>query len=353
MITVLGATGYTGQLVAAELHRGNLEFKIAGRSEEKLKQLSTSLGTDIKTAVVNIGDPATLKSALDDTKILINCAGPFTDLGEPVVAEAARRGIHYIDTTGEQNFIKFVFEKYGEEAAANGAALVPAAAYDYAFGDAGAEIVSRAFESCDEVNIAYNISGFNTSRGTKKSMLRAVSQPGFLYRNGQVVESKSGEIKRDLELPNGKKVVGVSFPGGEVVQVPPHVRTQNVITMMAVSHTVAGVLGAASAVSGIVRKGTSDAIIDRIHKGSLGPDESQRFATEFVIRCEAIKGNESRTLFITGRDPYGITAVSVAALAERLTNDSPQHFGAIAPSMLFGADFIRDYTTAAGLKWHT
>jgi short subunit dehydrogenase-like uncharacterized protein len=123
------------------------------------------------------------------------------------------------------------------------------------------------------------------------------------------------------------------------------------ITMMAVTQTVAGVLGAASAVNKVVSKSTSDTVIDRIHRNSLGPDESQRRSTEFIIFCEARKGTETRTLFVTGRDPYGITAVSVVALAERLTRDEPQHIGAIAPSMLFGADFIRDYTTAAGLQW--
>jgi short subunit dehydrogenase-like uncharacterized protein len=351
VITLLAATGYTGQLVAAELNRRKLKFRIAARSREKLEQLAETLGGSIEIAVVDINNAESLVSGLNDTSILINCAGPFTDLGEPVVAEAARRGIHYIDTTGEQNFIKLVFDRYGAEAEKNGVALVPAAAYDYAFGDAGAEIVSRGLEPCDEVAVAYNISGFNTSRGTKKSMLRAVSQPGFLFRDGNVIESKSGDIKREMVAPNGRKLTGVSFPGGEVLQVPLHVQTRNMITMMAVTQTVAGVLGAASAVNKIVKKGTSDAIIDRIHRDNLGPDESQRRATEFVIFCEARKGTDTRKLFITGCDPYGITAVSVVALAERLTREEPQNIGGIAPSMLFGADFIRDYTTAAGLQW--
>src|SRR5882724_148035 len=276
VITLLAATGYTGQLVAAELNRHKLKFRIAARSREKLEQLAETLGGSIEIAVVDINNAESLASGLKDTQVLINCAGPFTDLGEPVVVETAHRGIHYIDTTGEQNFIKLVFDRYSTVAEKNGVALVPAAAYDYAFGDAGAEIVSRGLEPCDEVSVAYNISGFNTSRGTKKSMLRAVSQPGFLFRDGTLVESKSGDLKRDLVSPNGRKLTGVSFPGGEVLQVPPHVQTRNVITMMAVSQTVAGVLGAASAVNKVVSKRTSDAVIDRIHRDNLGPDESQR-----------------------------------------------------------------------------
>ncbi|HZS47030.1 MAG TPA: saccharopine dehydrogenase NADP-binding domain-containing protein [Blastocatellia bacterium] len=351
MITLLAATGYTGQFVAAELHKHHLSFRIAGRSEDRLQKLAASLEPSPEIIVCDIEKPETLGKAFDGANIILNCAGPFTDLGEPVVREAARRGIHYIDTTGEQNFIKLVFEKCGKEAAEKGAALVPAAAYDYAFGDAAAEIVSRGLDPCDEISIAYNIAGFNTSRGTKKSMLRAVSQQGFLFLDGHVVPSKSGDIKRELEFPDGRRLSGVSFPGGEVIQVPPHVRAKNVITFMAVSATVAGVIGTASAIGGAVRKGASDAIIDRLHRDSLGPDETHRLATKFVIRCEARKGDQRKVLFITGCDPYGITAVSVVALAERLAKEPPQSVGAVSPSMLYGADFIREYTTAAGLQW--
>ena len=43
LITLFGATGYTGQLVAAALSREGLPYRIAGRSAEKLSRLSAAL----------------------------------------------------------------------------------------------------------------------------------------------------------------------------------------------------------------------------------------------------------------------------------------------------------------------
>src|SRR5215470_1591699 len=113
MITVLAATGFTGKLVCKELVARNLEFRIAGRDGGKLCALAASLGRPgMQTAVVDVLKPETYPPALEAARVLINCAGPFTDLGIPVVQAAAERGIHYLDTTGEQHFIKQVYDRF-------------------------------------------------------------------------------------------------------------------------------------------------------------------------------------------------------------------------------------------------
>ena len=44
---------------------------------------------------------------------MIACAGPFSVHGEPVLRTAAEAGTHYLDTTGEQGFMKRVFDEFG------------------------------------------------------------------------------------------------------------------------------------------------------------------------------------------------------------------------------------------------
>ncbi|WP_131785770.1 hypothetical protein [Frankia symbiont of Coriaria ruscifolia] len=41
----------------------------------------------------------------------MNCAGPFLELGEPVVRAAIAAGCHYVDTSAEQMFVKGVFRR--------------------------------------------------------------------------------------------------------------------------------------------------------------------------------------------------------------------------------------------------
>ncbi len=112
-IVVYGATGYTGRLVSAELARRGATFTVAGRSAAKLAALADSLDTAPEVAAVPIDDAAGLRALLDGAGAVIACAGPFVEHGGPVVAAAAETGTHYVDTTGEQPFIRSVFDRWG------------------------------------------------------------------------------------------------------------------------------------------------------------------------------------------------------------------------------------------------
>jgi len=98
-LTLFGATGYTGQLIAHALDRRGLAFRLAGRSAERLAALSWSLESHPPTLVADVHSPNSLPALFDHTRLLINCAGPFTDLGEPVVALAAEHGVHLLMET--------------------------------------------------------------------------------------------------------------------------------------------------------------------------------------------------------------------------------------------------------------
>lgn len=66
---------------------------------------------------------------------MINCAGPFTLVGDALVGSAVVTGTHYADSTGEQSYVTMVFDRHGDEAERRGVALVPAMGFDYAPGD--------------------------------------------------------------------------------------------------------------------------------------------------------------------------------------------------------------------------
>ena len=148
-IAVYGATGYTGRLVAAELRRRELPFVLCGRDPDKLRPLAAALGSpEVRTAAV--GDRDALRHAFGDCAAVINCAGPFTVLGEPVVRAAVETGTHYVDTAGEQPFIKLVADRYDEAARAAEVAVIPAMGFDYVPGDLLCRVVARDHEPADD-----------------------------------------------------------------------------------------------------------------------------------------------------------------------------------------------------------
>ena len=352
MITLLAATGFTGQLTARELHRLGLPMRLVARNEAKLRELAAQVGHP-PIVVADVMRPETLGKAFDDTKVLITCAGPFTEMGESVVAEAARRGVHYLDTTGEQHFIKLVFDRYSQQASARGAALVPAAAFEYSLGDVAAALAAKGFEPCDEITITYLLEGFGTSRGTKKSILHAISDPGFIYRDGKTVPMRSGEARRKVQLPNGRQVTAASFAGGEVIQVPAHVATRAVTTLMAMGELASVLMPVGAGLASLLMHSSFGGLIKRrIDSGSFGPTPEERTRTRFTILCEARRSNDRRIVTVQGADPYGLTAVVITALAKHLLEKGTENVGAISPAMVAGEQLIVAATKENGVSWN-
>ncbi len=119
-----GATGYTGRLVLDELERRGLECVLGGRDEAKLARLADGRGATVRVAPLD--DARALRELLADASAVISCAGPFTLAGHALVRAAIDTGTHYVDSTGEQPFIKQVFDDHGAAAERAGVALVPA-----------------------------------------------------------------------------------------------------------------------------------------------------------------------------------------------------------------------------------
>lgn len=90
-ILVLGATGFTGRLVAKYLarHPQRSQFSLAfgGRSRQKLIALISdlSLPDAIPLFVVDIANVEELRLVVRNFKVVINAIGPYWALGMPIV----------------------------------------------------------------------------------------------------------------------------------------------------------------------------------------------------------------------------------------------------------------------------
>lgn len=192
MITVFGATGYTGQMVIRSLALAQLPFRIAGRSAQKLEELSSRLSGHPDWLVADASQPATLPALFQGTQVFINLAGPFTDLGEKVISQAAMSGVHYIDTTNELGYV-FRARSYHEMARRTGAALVPACGFEVALADCAAHLAGSRFMEkrsgafLDAVHIIYDLKGNQSSRGTRLSAVRSLATSWIAFWDGEWV----------------------------------------------------------------------------------------------------------------------------------------------------------------------
>jgi short subunit dehydrogenase-like uncharacterized protein len=355
-IAVYGATGYTGRLVAAELRRRGAATVLSGRNPAKLEILAEEIGGDVEIRPARLEDAHGLRQALEPCAAVISCAGPFVQLGEPVVAAAVETGTHYLDTTGEQPFMRKVFDIYGRRAEEAGVALVTAMGFDYVPGDMIAALTAAGPGPYDEIVLAYSVKGFGATRGTALSAVGMLAGDDVEWRDGWLVpgSQRVGRGTWDFGGEIGRQRM-VRYPAGEHITVPKHVETRRVTTLLSASTAVPAPGPAAAlvmtpfqlALRTPIRR-VVEALIPRLPEG---PSPENRRRSRFVIVCEARGAGGGSRGTVSGADPYGLTARMTVEGALRCADPSYVKRGALAPSQAFDpADFL-DSLRGAGVEY--
>jgi short subunit dehydrogenase-like uncharacterized protein len=358
-IVLYGATGYTGRLVTAELVRRHAPIRLAGRSPAALAAVSREHGDGAPWTAVAADDAPGLHALVADAAVVISCAGPFTLAGEALAAACAAAGTHYVDSTGEQTFMRSVLDRYGARAAETGAALVPAMGFDFAPGDCLARLVCRDVEPVRDLVLAYAVQGFGMTRGTLLSGLEMLAGDTVLYRDGRWVPEPRGPRRAWFTFPGelGRQRMS-RYPAGEVVTVPRHTRVRNVTTLLTARTTVpeprlAGAFTYAEPLlAATLRTPLRAAVTRAIGLLPAGPPEDVRRRAEFRIAVVAT-GEDGRVRrgILDGRDIYGLTAATLAWAAERMAAPGYDRAGGLGPAAAFDPVELLDAMAAHGVSY--
>jgi short subunit dehydrogenase-like uncharacterized protein len=134
-IIVYGASGYTGRLVCEYLREYGLPFIAAGRNAARLAEVMSKV-PGIESADYEVVQVEHTVEALTDlfsgAQVVCNTVGPFEYYGIEVVEACLNSGCHYIDTTGEPQFIRMARDQFSDAFKAADLALAPSVAYMYA-----------------------------------------------------------------------------------------------------------------------------------------------------------------------------------------------------------------------------
>jgi short subunit dehydrogenase-like uncharacterized protein len=350
-IAIYGATGFTGGLIARELKRLGVDCLLAGRDRTKLEALSQELG-GVPLRAVSVDDRAGLRQMLEGCSVAVACAGPFTLHGEPVVAAAADTGTHYLDTTGEQPFMRMVFDRYGKRAAETGAALVSGMGFDYLPGDLIAALTAEGMGPLDEIVVAYCVYGFAPTHGTALSALEIMRGGDVVWVDGDWRPAPRSADGGRWHFPDpiGEQRM-LRYPAGEQITVPRHVETKRVRTLlngMVVPPRLMPLAVACSPLLGLaMRTPLRSAMGALIRRLPAAPSKEDRPESRFTISCEARGKPGARRGTVRGSDVYGLTAASLAHGATVCADPAYDRSGALAPAQAF--DPAAFFAALAGL----
>ena len=138
-IILYGATGFTGKLCAEylKINYSDLVWAIAGRNEQKLKDLKNELGLECDIFIASAEDKVSLDNITSQTKVVLSTAGPFARYSNSLVKSCVDNKTHYTDITGENHWVKDLIDKYHEKASEEGTRIIPSCGYDSIPSDMG------------------------------------------------------------------------------------------------------------------------------------------------------------------------------------------------------------------------
>ncbi|MFI7585914.1 saccharopine dehydrogenase family protein [Spongisporangium articulatum] len=360
-IVVFGATGYSGELTAQALVDLGQKPVLAGRSQAKLTQLSDRLG-GLETAVADVDHPQSVQALVGPGDVLISLVGPFARWGTPAVEAAVRAGAHYLDSTGEPPFIREVFRTWGPPARTAGVGLVTAMGYDYVPGNLAAGLALADSEGrATSVRVGYFVKGpmrpSGISGGTRASLLGALFEPGFAWRNGRLDDERAGLRAARFSVEGRRRdalSVGMSEHFG-VPQAFPQVR--DVDTYLGwfgpASRPVSLLSRTGGAVTALpVVRRTTSRVFARLAKGSSGgPDLQQRETYKTLVVAEAsdAAGRQVGRAVVQGVNPYDFTGRMLAVAAAHVAEHGFEDVGALGPVAAFGLAGLERLVGEAGL----
>jgi short subunit dehydrogenase-like uncharacterized protein len=261
-----------------------------------------------------------------------------------VVRAAVAAGVSYCDSTGEQAFIRRIYDELDRPARDAGIALVPAAGFDYLLGDLGSALAAEAMGPLSAIEVCYAVEHGAMSTGTRRTMIETLGRTSFEYVNGRLRPLRIAAEARRVVTPFGEMRC-VSIPGGEAVMVPRHVNVQTVRTFAAAGGTPSSrvLLGMLVAVARIaaVRRTIENVFATRGPR----PDEFERARFVCFVTARTADGRTSAAQ-LHDANPYDFTARSLAELAIRLaTAKTPA--GALTPAQVVDA---REFLSTIGVN---
>jgi hypothetical protein len=203
-VIVYGASGYTGRLVCEYLREFCVPFIAAGRDRVRIQEALDSIPgiNTVEHEIVEVNhEVGALSDLFAEAKVVCNMVGPFARLGREVVEACIRAGTHYVDTTGEQDWLIECERTYGTEMATKGLLLSPGIAQMYTLGEIAANLCLET-PGLDTLDILVLWKGSPTIASTQTILVNAAMSKAYYLERNEYVEWPSDGRLYDVIVPD-------------------------------------------------------------------------------------------------------------------------------------------------------
>ena len=102
-ITVLGGAGVVGKAAVQLLSQSNefTEVVVADINIESAQAVADSFGDKVSAVAFDAMDPASIKSAIEGSSVVVNTVGPYYKFEKIILSAVIEAGIHYLDVNDD------------------------------------------------------------------------------------------------------------------------------------------------------------------------------------------------------------------------------------------------------------
>jgi short subunit dehydrogenase-like uncharacterized protein len=343
-ILIYGANGYTGKLIARTASDLGLTPILAGRNAEKVSAVAEPL--HLPSRAFDLADPGAIDAGLDGVAVVLCIAGPFSATSRPMADACIRRGVHYLDVTGEIDVFEALAAR-DEEAKQAGVMLLPGVGYDVVPSDCLAAHLKRRMPDAVDLKLYLEILSPRLSRGTAKTLLQELPGGTRVRRAGLLVTlARPGTSYCDfgngltptMQISWGD--VSTAFYSTGIPNIEVHNRAIPVLKL------IAGLPRFAMSFLGLgITQSVLQSLIERQLEGPS--DEARRSGRSTILGiAHDAKGGSVRSR-LRLPDGYTLTAMTALDIAKRVARGEFKP-GFQTPSLVFGPEYILGFE---GVTW--
>ena len=398
-LVLMGATGFTGQLVAEYLLETygvgkSLNWAMAGRSEARLRRVREELGAaaaDVPIITADSHDRASLDAMCARATVVLTTVGPYALHGSELVAACIANNTNYCDLCGEVPWMRRMLDQHAEAAESSGATFVHCCGFDSVPSDMGVlylqDQATRKFgQPLQRIKYRLKAASGGMSGGTVASMLNIAAESKSDSETARILKDPYAlapqNSKPEIRQPY---VSGAAFDDDLDSWVAPFVMAAINTRVVHRSHALldyawgrdfrydeatltgdgfSGRMKAYSMVAGLgafalgASTGPTRKLMQKLFlpDPGEGPDAEQRETGyfKFLAWGETAEGQSMMGEISGKRDPgYGATSRMISEVAIALTDPDRVQVGGgfYTPATALGLPFVKTLENKAGMKF--
>lgn len=332
---IYGANGYTGQLIAKEAKNRGMTPVLAGRDEDSIRKLADRL--DLTYKVFTLSNAKDISNHLENTVLVLNCAGPFSQTSQPFIEACLQSQTHYLDITGEIS----VFENaqaFNQKAKEASVLLCPGVGFDVIPTDCIANALKEVLPDATELYLGFDSSS-PLSPGTAKTAVEGLGDGGKIRRNGQIITVPIAHKTRSIDFGRGKKLT-MTIPWGDISTAYFSTKIPNIEVYVPVSQKQIYLLKSLNYIRWLLNVSWVKNWLKKKASSQKGPNAKQLAQQSTWVWGEAKNSKgQIKTARIQTSNGYALTVNGSLMTVEFVLSNNIQG-GYTTPALLLGIDAI-------------